>query len=146
LAWHYAAASGIGALTNGRKKGEPLCDGSISPMRGMDTRGPTAVGNSVIKADFTDAALAVLNQKFSSTFVKTPESLEKLALFTEALLGNGATQIQYNFLDKQALIEAQMHPEQYKDLIVRVAGYSAYFINLTRAVQDDIISRTEQEI
>jgi pyruvate-formate lyase len=146
LAWHYAASSGVGALPNGRKRGEPLCDGSISPMCGADTGGPTAVGKSVLKADFTDVALAVLNQKFSSTFVRSPESLEKVAAFTEALLGNGATHIQYNFLDKEILLEAQKHPEQYKDLIVRVAGYSAYFVNLTREVQDDIIRRTEQEL
>jgi formate C-acetyltransferase len=146
LAWHYAASSGIGALPNGRKRGEPLCDGAISPMQGIDTKGPTAVAKSVLKADFTDAALAVLNQKFSSAFVKSPESIEKMALYTEALLGNGATHVQYNFLDKKLLLEAQKHPEQYKDLIVRVAGYCAYFVNLTREVQDDIIRRSEQEL
>jgi formate C-acetyltransferase len=99
-----------------------------------------------LKADFTDTLVAVLNQKFSNTFVKSEESLEKVAVYTETLLGNGATHVQYNFLDKQMLLEAQKHPEQYKDLIVRVAGYSAYFVNLTREVQDDIIRRTEQEL
>jgi formate C-acetyltransferase len=146
LSWHYAASSGVGALPNGRRKGEPFCDGSISPMRGADTRGPTAVGKSVLKADFTDVALAVLNMKFSSSFVKSPESLDKVAAYTDTLLRNGATHIQYNFLDKQLLLEAQEHPEQYKDLIVRVAGYSAYFVNLTREVQDDIIRRSEQDL
>ena len=146
LAWHYAANSGVGALPSGRKRGEPFCDGSISPMRGMDVKGPTAVAKSVLKADFTDSLVAVLNQKFSNTFVKSEESLEKVAVYTETLLGNGATHVQYNFLDKQILLEAQKHPEQYKDLIVRVAGYSAYFVNLTREVQDDIIRRTEQEL
>ncbi len=146
LAWHYAGGKGVGALPNGRKKGEPLCDGSISPMRGMDTKGPTAVANSVVKADFTEAAVAVLNQKFPQSFASNRDSLEKVALFTETLLGNGATHVQYNFIDKQVLLDAQKHPEQYKDLIVRVAGYSAYFVNLTREVQDDIIGRTEQSI
>jgi pyruvate-formate lyase len=146
LAWHYAGGKGVGALPNGRKKGEPLCDGSISPMRGMDTKGPTAVANSVIKADFTEAAVAVFNQKFPQSFARNPDSLEKVALFTETLLGNGATHVQYNFIDKQVLLDAQKHPEQYKDLIVRVAGYSAYFVNLTREVQDDIIGRTEQSM
>jgi formate C-acetyltransferase len=145
LSWHYAASSGVGSLPNGRRKGEPFCDGSISPMQGADTRGPTAVGKSVLKADFTDVALAVLNMKFSSSFVKSPESLDKVATYTDTLLRNGATHIQYNFLDRQMLLEAQQHPEQYKDLIVRVAGYSAYFVNLTREVQDDIIRRSEQE-
>jgi trans-4-hydroxy-L-proline dehydratase len=145
LSWHYAASSGVGSLPNGRCKGEPFCDGSISPMQGADTRGPTAVGKSVLKADFTDVALAVLNMKFSSSFVKSPESLDKVATYTDTLLRNGATHIQYNFLDKQMLLEAQKHPEQYKDLIVRVAGYSAYFVNLTREIQDDIIRRSEQE-
>jgi pyruvate-formate lyase len=146
LAWHYAGSHGVGALPNGRRRGEPLCDGSISPMRGMDTKGPTAVANSVIKADFKEAAVAILNQKFPQSFAKNKDSLEKIALFTETLLGSGATHIQYNFIDKQVLLEAQKHPEQYKDLIVRVAGYSAYFINLTREVQDDIINRTEQAL
>jgi pyruvate-formate lyase len=146
LAWHYAASSGVGALPNGRRKGEPLCDGSLSPMRGMDSKGPTAVANSVIKADFSEAAVAILNQKFPQSFARNKESLEKVALFTEALLGNGATHIQYNFIDKHVLLEAQQHPEQYRDLIVRVAGYSAYFVNRTREVQDDIIRRTEQAL
>jgi pyruvate-formate lyase len=146
LAWHYAGSQGVGALPNGRKRGEPLNDGSLSPMRGMDTKGPTAVANSVIKADFSEAAAAILNQKFPQSFARNINSLEKVAQFTEVLLGSGASHIQYNFIDKQLLLEAQKHPEQHKDLIVRVAGYSAYFINLTREVQDDIISRTEQAL
>ena len=144
LSWHYAASKGVGALPNGRRRGEPLCDGSISPMRAMDTKGPTAVANSVIKADFKEAAVAVLNQKFPISFAKNNEALEKVVDFTETLLGSGASHVQYNFVDRKVLLEAQKHPEQYKDLIVRVAGYSAYFVNLTREVQDDIISRTEQ--
>ena len=101
---------------------------------------------SAIKAGFKESFASVLNQKFSSTFVKSEESLDKVAIYTETLLGKGASHVQYNFLDKQILLEAQKHPEQYKDLIVRVAGYSAYFVNLTREVQGDIIRRTEQEL
>jgi formate C-acetyltransferase len=144
LAWHYWGGKGVGALANGRKSHEPLNDGSLSPMRGMDKCGPTAVIKSALKADFKEAQMALLNQKFSATVVQSEDSLEKLAAFTETYLGNGGSFIQYNLLDKETLLDAQKHPEQYQDLVVRVAGFCTYFVTLSPEVQDDIIRRTEQ--
>ncbi|MFC1958149.1 pyruvate formate lyase family protein [Chloroflexota bacterium] len=144
LTWHYYGGKGVGALANGRKAGLPLADASLSPTQGADTNGPTAVCNSALKADFSDAKTAVLNQKFPLALFKSEGFAEKLADFTETFMRNGGLHIQYNILDAETLRKAKKHPEQYKDLIVRVAGYSAYFVLLAPEVQDEIIARTEQ--
>ncbi len=128
-----------------RKSGEPLNDGSISPMRGMDKNGPTADLRSVLKAESNkEAIMTVLNQKFSATLMQSPESREKLATLTDTFFRNGGQHIQYNIVDAQELREAKKHPEKYRDLIVRVGSVSSYFVFLTPEVQDDIIARTEQ--
>jgi len=144
LTWHYYGGKGVGALAKGRKAGLPLADASLSPTQGADTNGPTAVCNSALKADFCDAKTAVLNQKFPLSMFKNDWFAEKLADFTETFLRNGGLHIQYNLLDAETLRKAKEHPEQYKGLIVRVAGYSAYFVLLAPEVQDEIIARTEQ--
>jgi len=144
VSWHYYAGKGVGALPDGRKAREPLADGSLSPMTGRDKNGPTAVVNSVLKADFTEAAVSILNMKFPAGLFQAPDNLDKLIAFTEAFLKNGGIHIQYNILNKDILIEAKKNPEKYKDLVVRVAGYSAYFVNLSPEIQDEIIARTEQ--
>jgi pyruvate-formate lyase len=131
-------------MANGRRAGLPLADASLSPAQGADTNGPTAICNSALKADFYDARTAVLNQKFPLYLFENSGFAEKLADFTEAFMRNGGQHIQYNLLDAKALHEAKERPEQYKDLIVRVAGYSAYFVLLAPEVQDEIIARTEQ--
>ncbi|MFC2024808.1 pyruvate formate lyase family protein [Chloroflexota bacterium] len=146
LTWHYYGGKGVGALANGRKAGLPLADASLSPTQGADTNGPTAVCNSALKADFSDAKTAVLNQKFPLSLFKSEGFAEKLADFTETFFRNGGLHIQYNLLDAETLRKAKEHPEQYKDLIVRVAGYSAYFVLLAPEVQDEIIARTEQTL
>jgi len=146
LTWHYYGGKGVGALANGRKAGLPLADASLSPTQGADTNGPTAVCNSALKADFSDAKTAVLNQKFPLSLFKSEGFAEKLADFTETFFRNGGLHIQYNLLDAETLRKAKKHPEQYKDLIVRVAGYSAYFVLLAPEVQDEIIARTEQTL
>jgi formate C-acetyltransferase len=146
LTWHYYGGKGVGALANGRKAGQPLSDGSLSPTQGADTNGPTAVCNSALKADFSDARTAVLNQKFPLGLFSNNGFAEKLVDFTEAYMRSGGQHIQYNLLDAETLRKAKEHPEQYKDLIVRVAGYSAYFVNLAPEVQDEIIARTEQTL
>ncbi|MFC2006253.1 pyruvate formate lyase family protein [Chloroflexota bacterium] len=144
LTWHYYGGKGVCAMANGRKAGLPLADASLSPTQGADTRGPTAVCNSALKADFSDAKTAVLNQKFPLALFRNKGFAEKLVDFTEAFFRSGGLHIQYNLLDAETLRKAKKHPEQYKDLIVRVAGYSAYFILLAPEVQDEIIARTEQ--
>ncbi|MBI2910155.1 MAG: hypothetical protein HYX92_21140 [Chloroflexi bacterium] len=146
VAWHYAAGKGVGALPNGRQARAPFADGSLSPMNGMDRSGPTAVLNSAIKADFSEALVAILNQKFPVTVVQNREIMQKISALTGSFIANGGIHIQYNFVDRNVLLDAKKHPERYRDLVVRVAGYSAYFVNLTPEVQDEIISRTEQSL
>ncbi len=143
MGWHYYGGHGVGALPNGRKKEETLTDGSLSPTQGRDRNEPTAVLNSALAADFQESAVSILNQRFPITMVASQESLEKIAALTETFIGNGGTHIQYNFLDRQVLLDAKVHPENYRNLVVRVAGYSAYFIHLAPEVQDEIIRRTE---
>jgi len=146
LTWHYYGGKGVGAMANGRKTGEPLADASLSPSQGAAINGPTAVCNSALKADFKEARTAVLNQRFSRASFKNKDFAEKLADFTGAFMSRGGLHIQYNILDGETLRMARSNPEQHRDLIVRVAGYSAYFIQLAPAVQDEIIARTEQTL
>jgi pyruvate-formate lyase len=144
LSWHYFGGLGIGALPNGRKAKEPLNDGSISPMRGMDKLGPTGVMRSVIKAGFKESYASCLNQKFSSTVTQSLESREKLAVLTDTFFRNGGQHIQYNLVDTKELLDAKAYPDKHRDLVVRVGGFSAYFVMLSPEIQDDIIYRSEQ--
>ncbi len=146
LAWHYFGGLGVGALPNGRKAREPLNDGSASPMRGMDTNGPTAVIRSVLKAGFEDSYAQVLNQKFTAAILGSEESREKLMQFTKAFMLGGGTHIQYNITDTEELKEAKVKPQEHKDLIVRIGGFSAYFVQLSPEIQNDVIDRSEQTL
>ncbi|MBN2239875.1 MAG: hypothetical protein JW712_08870 [Dehalococcoidales bacterium] len=144
LSWHYFGGLGVGALPNGRKSLEPLNDGSISPMRGMDKLGPTGVMRSVLKAGFKESYASCLNQKFSGTVMQSPESREKLAVLTETFFRNGGQHVQFNMVDTDELLDAKAHPEDHRDLVVRVGGFSAYFVMLSPEIQDDIIYRSTQ--
>ena len=147
LAWHYFGGLGAGALPNGRKAYEPLNDGSLSPMRGVDKNGPTAVLRSACNSGYSDVCYsAVLNQKFTSALLKSDESIDKLVAYTNAFMANDGTHIQYNILDTEMLKDAKMHPENYPDLIVRIGGFSAYFVQLSAGIQDDVIYRSEFEM
>jgi len=143
LAWHYFGGLGVGALPSGRKALEPLCDGSISPMRGADKEGPTAVLRSAINAQFKDSYAQVLNQKFNASLLRDTEGVEKLVAYTNAFMAAGGTHIQYNILDTEDLKEAKAQPEEHGDLIVRIGGFSAYFVQLSDEIQDDVICRSE---
>jgi formate C-acetyltransferase len=143
LAWHYFGGLGVGALPNGRKALEPLDDGAVSPMRGADTAGPTAVIRSVLKAGFGDSYAHVLNQKFTASILQSQESLDKLVMYTDAFFRNGGTHIQYNITDKEELLEAKVQPDEHRDLVVRIGGFSAYFVQLSPEIQDDVITRSE---
>jgi formate C-acetyltransferase len=143
LAWHYYGGLGAGALPDGRKALEPLNDGSLSPMRGVDKHGPTAVLRSAITAGFDDSYASVLNQKFSSAILASPDSVDKLIDYTDAFMSEGGTHIQYNIVDTAQLKDAKAHPENYSDLIVRIGGFSAYFTQLSPSIQDDVINRSE---
>ena len=144
LSWHYFGGLGVGALSNGRKAKEPLNDGSISPMRGMDKLGPTGVIKSVLKAGFIESYASCLNQKFSGTVMQSPESREKLAVLIDTFFTNGGQHIQFNMVDTEELLDAKAHPEKHRDLVVRVGGFSAYFVMLSPEIQDDIIYRSTQ--
>jgi len=143
LAWHYFGGLGLGATPNGRKAFEPLCDGSASPMRGADKNGPTAVLRSVIKAQFKDSYACVLNQKLNASIIRSSEGLDRLVDYTNAFMAAGGTHIQYNIVDGEELKEAKVNPAEHKDLIVRIGGYSAYFVQLSGEIQDDVILRSE---
>ena len=131
-----------GASANGRHAWLPLSDG-ISPTQGADYKGPTAIIKSVSKLSNDSMNIGMVhNFKIMAGLLDTPEGEESLItlLRTACMFGNG--EMQFNYLDNNTLIEAQKHPEQYRDLIVRVAGYSAFFVELCKDVQDEIISRT----
>ncbi len=146
LAWHYFGGLGVGALPNGRKAFEPLNDGSISPMRGADKNGPTAVLRSALKAGFKESHASVLNQKFSAAILRSNESIDKLVAYTNAFMSNGGSHIQYNMVDTNELRDAKIHPENHRDLIVRIGGFSAYFTQLSPDIQDDVINRNEHTL
>jgi len=131
-----------GASANGRRAWLPLSDG-ISPTQGADVKGPTAIIKSISKMASDNMNIGMVhNFKLMAGLLDTPEGEEGIItlLRTASVLGNG--EMQFNYLDNKTLIEAQKHPENYRDLIVRVAGYSAFFVELCKDVQDEIISRT----
>ncbi|MCM3765649.1 choline trimethylamine-lyase [Neobacillus niacini] len=131
-----------GASANGRHAWLPLSDG-ISPSQGSDVKGPTAIIKSISKMANDNMNIGMVhNFKLMSGLLDTPEGEEGIItlLRTASVLGNG--EMQFNYLDNKTLIDAQKHPERYRDLIVRVAGYSAFFVELCKDVQDEIISRT----
>ncbi len=139
--------AGTGATPDGRRAGEPLAEG-CSPTHGADTNGPTAVMKSVSKLR-TDKITGgvLLNQKVNPSMLSRPRDRQKLTLllrtFFDVLHG---FHVQYNVVARETLLDAQVHPEKHRDLIVRVAGYSAFFNVLSRQTQDDIIARTEQAL
>jgi len=133
-----------GATPNGRKAGEPLSEG-VSPSQGADTNGPTAVLKSVAKWDHARTGGTLLNMKFSPQALRTEEDVEKLAHLIRTFFKLGGHHIQFNVVSADTLREAQKHPEKYRNLLVRVAGYSDYFVNLSKELQCEIISRTEHE-
>ena len=147
LAWHYFGGLGVGALPNGRKAFEPLNDGALSPMRGTDTNGPTAVIHSAVAARYSDVAYAsVLNQKFSASLLAGKDGIDKLIAYTDVYMNSGGSHIQYNIIDSEELLSARARPEEHSDLIVRIGGFSAYFVQLSQEMQDDVIYRSEWEI
>jgi pyruvate formate-lyase/glycerol dehydratase family glycyl radical enzyme len=142
LTAHYYFGKGVGATPDGRKAYEPLADASVSPMRGTDVKGPTAVLNSAAKPDHITCEATLLNQKFLKSLLSSTEGVKKLLALIKTYFDRYTYQIQVNILNPDELLEAKKHPENYRDLVVRVAGYSAYFIELSSEVQDEIIART----
>ncbi len=131
------------ASANGRLAHKPVSEG-ISPEKGADTKGPTAVIKSCSKMDHLKTGGTLLNQKFSPSVIEGEVGISRLADLIRAYFNMDGHHIQFNVIDHETLIAAQQQPEEYKDLIVRVAGYSDHFRNLSKELQDEIIGRTEQ--
>ncbi len=131
-----------GATPDGRKAGEPLSEG-VSPVQGADRHGPTAVIKSVSKMDHLRTGGTLLNQKFTPQLLSTEEGIGKLAHLVRAYFRLDGHHLQFNVVTAETLRAAQRHPERYRDLIVRVAGYSDYFVDLGPELQEEIIRRTE---
>lgn len=141
---HVYFGSVTGATPDGRLAGQPLSEG-ISPVQGADRKGPTAVIKSAAKMDHLLTGGTLLNMKFTPSLVGDEQSLEQWAKLVRAYFGMNGHHVQFNVVRAAQLRKAQAEPERHRDLIVRVAGYSDYFCDLTRELQDEIISRTEHE-
>jgi len=142
---HVYFGSVVGATPDGRRAWTPLSEG-VSPVQGADRNGPTAVVRSVAKMDHVRTGGTLLNMKFTPQVLRTDGDLDKLVQLIRTYFRLDGHHIQFNVVDAATLRAAQRNPEQYRDLIVRVAGYSDYFCDLTKALQDEIIARTEHEI
>ncbi len=134
------------ATPDGRKLGDPIADGS-SPVQGFDKNGPTAVLCSERCYDHSHYMDGIaLNVRLHPSVVSNDEGVDKVSDMTRSYFENGGMEIQYNIVDTATLRRAQEHPEDYKDLVVRIAGYSAYFVDMGKDLQEDIIARTENQL
>ncbi len=141
---HIYFGSVVGATPDGRRAAAPLSEG-ISPVQGADRNGPTAVLKSVTKMDHVRTGGTLLNQKLTPQLLVGDEGLERLVDLLRTYFAMDGHHIQFNVVDTATLRAAQEKPEQYRDLIVRVAGYSDYFCDLSKALQEEIITRTEHK-
>ncbi|MBN1574052.1 MAG: hypothetical protein JW984_12725 [Deltaproteobacteria bacterium] len=139
----YGVAINTPATPDGRRDGEAFSDATLSPIQGRDRKGPTAVLKSASKIDTTKTYNHLLNQKFPPSALEG-EMKEVFKSYIRTWGELGVSHVQFNVVDKETLLDAQENPGKYQDLIVRVAGYSAYFVDLSRGLQDSIISRTQQ--
>ena len=141
----------MGATPDGRLAGEPLAEGGISPMQGLPLAGPSASMRSAAKWNYTEMLSCVYNQKFHPRALETESDQRKIAALVKAFLCDmgedhlGAGHVQINVVSADTLKDAQAHPERYSDLIIRVAGYTAFFTEISKDLQDDLIARTEFE-
>ena len=143
---HVGMGLGTWASPDGRKTGEPLADG-VSPMQGMDKSGPTAALNSIAWIDHVNNGNGTqVNMRFHPNTVAGEEGTENLISLIEDFFHKGGMHIQFNVISTDVLRDAQKNPEEYKNLVIRVAGYSAYFVELYKDLQNDLINRTEQSL
>ncbi|MDX6913071.1 formate C-acetyltransferase [Hafnia paralvei] len=144
---HVPLGAVVGATPDGRYAGEQLADGGLSPMLGQDTQGPTAVLKSVSKLDnYLLSNGTLLNVKFTPSTLEGQSGLNKLADFLGAFTKLKLQHIQFNVVNAETLRAAQAKPQDYAGLVVRVAGYSAFFVELSKEIQDDIIRRTAHQL
>ncbi|MFA8341600.1 MAG: trans-4-hydroxy-L-proline dehydratase [Rhodothermaceae bacterium] len=142
---HVYFGSVLQATPDGRLAGQPISEG-ISPVQGTDVNGPTAVIKSAAKIDHLRTGGTLLNQKFTPDVFESDENVEKIVNLIRTYFRMDGHHIQFNVIDVETLKKAKLNPENYKDLIVRVAGYSDYFVDLVEGLQNEIIERTEQSI
>jgi formate C-acetyltransferase len=141
---HVYFGSVTGAMPDGRKASLPLSEG-ISPVQGADRRGPTAVVKSAAKMDHVKTGGTLLNMKFTPSLVSGEDGIDKWANLVRSYFKMDGHHVQFNVVRAETLRKAQSNPEGYRDLIVRVAGYSDYFCDLSKELQEEIIARTEHE-
>lgn len=143
---HVPMGENVGASPDGRRAREPLADGGMSPVYGRDIAGPTAVLKSVSKLDkCLTSNGGLLNMKFLPSFFATESGIDKFAYFLRTLVDLEIPHIQFNVVRREELLDAQQNPEKYQSLTVRVAGYTAYFVELDRKLQNEIIARTSYD-
>jgi len=134
----------VGALPDGRKAGAPFADGGISPCQGKNISGPTSTMRSVAKIDHLKlSGGCVLNMRFNPDVLENVSRRSKFVSLIRTFFASGGSFVQFNIVDNETLREAQRNPEKYRDLLVRVSTYSAYFVELSKELQDDIIARLE---
>jgi formate C-acetyltransferase/4-hydroxyphenylacetate decarboxylase large subunit len=143
ISTHTPFGKVCGASPDGRKAEEPLCDGVTSPFPGTDLKGPVSVLLSAGKIDHTRIRGGLHNLKFHPSAIKGIQGSKKLLALIRSYFGYPGFQLQFNVVDSNMLRDAQEHPEQYRELIVRVAGFSAFFVELSKSIQDQVIERTE---
>ena len=143
---HLYFGTVLGALPNGRVKNQPINDGGVSAMAGYDVNGPTALLNSAAKFNSYYYMGNVLNVKLSRENMNTEDKLNKVVALIQTYIKKGGFHLQINIHDQEELIDARHNPEAHKDLLVRVGGYSANFIDLPYTLQDEIINRTNHNL
>lgn len=143
ISTHTPFGKACGATPDGRYAEEALCDGVTSPYPGTDTHGPVSVLLSAGKIDHTKIRGGLHNMKFHPSALKGLEGSKKLLALIKTYFDHPGFQLQFNVVDSEMLRDAQRHPQSYRDLIVRVAGFSAFFVELSKSVQDQLIARTE---
>ncbi|MBR3275856.1 MAG: hypothetical protein IKG08_04500 [Eubacterium sp.] len=143
---HQPGGGLTGATPDGRKAGSLLADGTMSPMQGCDHCGPVAVMQSAMRVDQDPFQATLLNMKFTPTTLKTDADKEKLASLITTYLSNGGKHVQFNVVSQETLIAAHEKPQEHKDLIIRIAGYSAYFVQLNNEMQEEVINRNSLEL
>jgi formate C-acetyltransferase/benzylsuccinate synthase len=146
VASYLATANLVAALPNGRRLGDPLYDGGNSPGPGLDKKGPTAVLRSCSKVDWRQIKQCLLNQRLSNTQMAGEKGFQLWLNYMKTWYDLDVPHVQFNCVDTETLRAAQDEPEKYQELIVRVAGYSAHFVDLQRFAQDAIVARTLQEV
>jgi pyruvate formate-lyase/glycerol dehydratase family glycyl radical enzyme len=145
IAAQWPGGEETGATPDGRCAGDCLADGTMSAMRGMDRQGPTALILSAATIDQLPISTTLMNMKFHPTALNTTEDMRKVSGLIKTYFSLGGKHIQFNVVGREILQKAQEIPEEHRDLIVRVAGYSAYFVQLGKAIQNEIIGRTEYD-